>query len=514
MVSSSPYLHQTFLRLEYLAIPWISGFLVLFSLEFGGYERYISRKSIILIFIIPAAVFFSFYTDGIFHLFYQNFSFYEINGITGISVTHGIMYQVLSLANLLSIFFCFIIILRFFLYSPGAFKNQLMLAVFSVAIMFIGLSSYYILPPILPDFDISTLFMGVVGFLIIIAIFKFQFFDLVYIPYHSIFEYLHEGVIVLDSKTRVIEINKNAVSILGIYGTEIVGKELKSINSMLQEYSDTLTGGAYTQFSIEKVQDDRVFCCYVEMYPVCDSRQSFLCRMIILRDISDLIKTQKALSEAGKKLHLLNSITRHDIINQTVIISGYADLLGNSPPDSPISLIHLERIKKASDSIQKLIHFTATYQDLGVSNPVWLDVAKVARKAWDTLHPPDYVTLMIDTDIMIFADLLLEKVFFNLMDNSIRHGGDVRSIIISSYEKDGTTILVYLDDGVGVEQGDKKRIFQRGYGKNNGYGLFLVSEILSITKINIMETGIFGKGVRFEMIIPPGETRKPVEEKP
>jgi signal transduction histidine kinase len=73
-------------------------------------------------------------------------------------------------------------------------------------------------------------------------------------------------------------------------------------------------------------------------------------------------------------------------------------------------------------------------------------------------------------------------------------------------EPDGLLILVE-DDGNGIPIDEKEKIFGRGYGKNTGLGLFLAREILSITGITIRETGIPGKGARFEMLVPKGSFR-------
>ena len=53
----------------------------------------------------------------------------------------------------------------------------------------------------------------------------------------------------------------------------------------------------------------------------------------------------------------------------------------------------------------------------------------------------------------------------------------------------------------------KKHLFKRGYGKNTGFGLFLIREILSITGITIDENGEPGKGARFEITVPNGTYR-------
>jgi len=90
----------------------------------------------------------------------------------------------------------------------------------------------------------------------------------------------------------------------------------------------------------------------------------------------------------------------------------------------------------------------------------------------------------------IFADRLFEKVFYNLIDNAIRYGGDqMKTIRISSQEHDTGLVILCEDDSVGITAEDKKKLFTRGFGKKTGLGLFLSWEILSITGITITETG-------------------------
>jgi signal transduction histidine kinase len=119
------------------------------------------------------------------------------------------------------------------------------------------------------------------------------------------------------------------------------------------------------------------------------------------------------------------------------------------------------------------------------------------------------VSLTLRTNgIEVYADPLLEKVFENLADNSLRHGERVRQITISTQSReDGGIALVYEDDGIGIRDEDKERVFVKGFGKNTGLGMFLSREILAITDFSILENGTFGNGVRFEILIPPGKHR-------
>jgi len=230
-----------------------------------------------------------------------------------------------------------------------------------------------------------------------------------------------------------------------------------------------------------------------------------------MRDISEIIKSKNALTEAGKKLGLLTSITRHDILNQIMIISFYIDDIMRNSDSKPQTVISIERVREATSTIKNLINFTSMYQDLGVAEPGWYKVSDVAQRAWESINLPSEVSCRIDADIVIYADMLLEKVFYNLIDNSLRHGNKITTITVTARVSDNSAVIIFEDDGGGVEPEEKEKIFKRGFGKNTGYGLFLVREILGITSIEIKETGVPGVGVRFEMTVPQGGFMVPPE---
>jgi signal transduction histidine kinase len=83
----------------------------------------------------------------------------------------------------------------------------------------------------------------------------------------------------------------------------------------------------------------------------------------------------------------------------------------------------------------------------------------------------------------------------------------VTEISLDYQETEEGLLLVLQDNGVGILAEEKQKIFERGYGRNTGLGLFLVREILSITGITIRENGTEGEGARFEMLIPKGSYR-------
>jgi signal transduction histidine kinase len=124
------------------------------------------------------------------------------------------------------------------------------------------------------------------------------------------------------------------------------------------------------------------------------------------------------------------------------------------------------------------------------------------------LEVPGEVTLGVRCPgLELFADQMIERVFFNLLDNAVRHGKRVTRIGVSCGEQDGDLVVTWEDNGVGIAPANKERVFERGFGDNTGLGMFLVREVLSLTGMTIRETGEYGTGARFEIRVPPGMYR-------
>ena len=140
--------------------------------------------------------------------------------------------------------------------------------------------------------------------------------------------------------------------------------------------------------------------------------------------------------------------------------------------------------------------------------PVWQDLRALADTAAGQA-PPGQVQVRNDfpAGAEVFADPLVGKVFSNLVDNAVRHGGKVTAIRFFMEEAGNCHVIVCEDDGEGIAAADRPRLFERGFGKNNGFGLFLAREILAITGITIHETGEPGEGARFEIHVPEGGYR-------
>ena len=180
---------------------------------------------------------------------------------------------------------------------------------------------------------------------------------------------------------------------------------------------------------------------------------------------------------------------------------GYLSMLEQKQPDL-INTEYFLKVSTAAKRIAAMVQFTKEYEEIGVNAPAWQDCHELVEIA-SKQAPLGNVLVKNDlpAGTEVFADPMVVKVFYNLMDNAVRYGGKITTIRFTSEEQNGDILIICEDDGDGVPKDEKEKIFERGFGKNTGLGLAISREILDITGISIRETGEPGKGARFEMVV-------------
>ena len=333
--------------------------------------------------------------------------------------------------------------------------------------------------------------------------------------YRNIIENIEDGYFRIDPEDRIEMASPSAIRMLGYSSmAEMVGIPVQSLwkdHGKRTEFLEIMrtTDGAVRDWETEFVKKDgSALWVSISAHLRQDERGEYRGTEGIVRDISERKRMEESLVMANRKLHLLSSITRHDIKNQLLALGGYIDLSKTSI-ERPETLREFfakeERIAKAID---RQISFTKDYEDLGVKSPVWQDAWAVATSAAAPLPLQNTRYLLDLPPVEIFADPLFEKVFYNLVDNSLHYAGPKMTTIRITAQQAGDRLeIIYEDDGEGISPADKKRLFTKGFGKHTGLGLFLSREILGITGITIAESGEPGNGVRFVITVPKGGFR-------
>ena len=226
------------------------------------------------------------------------------------------------------------------------------------------------------------------------------------------------------------------------------------------------------------------------------------------REIAEYQQLQRMLALTNRKLGLLSSVTRHDISNKLLALGAYIDLMHENVHQPEVLEGYLNSEAEILKIINGQIQFARDYEDIGIKEPVWNDLAAILAEAYTGLAFGEVRFDAAPGGAEIFADLLIAKVFYNLLDNALRYGGPAMTEIrITAEESPEGLCVIVQDNGAGVAEEDKEQLFTRGFGKNTGFGLFLSREVLSLTGITIAEEGSPGSGARFRVTVPKGQYR-------
>ena len=473
--------------------------LLLFSLQYSGrIGKKLSAPSWILPLIVPAVT-------GAILLLVPNSPLM----LPGAEVSSLILVQwAFIIYNTFFVFAALAVIIQSYQSATGVFKGQLFCLVLAVAAP-VFLHFAYVLR-VSPFGIIDLAPIGCIISVVALAagIERYGLFDLVPIEHGIVTQQVPAGIIVVDMAGRIVSTNPPALRILNIRSGDLIGEPVSTFLPRDGEFLQTQaeSGGSLRRMVIQQEIEGVLSHIEVRCMPLLSRQGEWQGRLLLLSDITDQKLTEQSLAMARRNINVLTAIVRHDILNQLTVIMLHNGVLREAATE-PGMLKSLVEQDKAAKNIRRLIAFTKDYEKLGENLPEWLDVGKIfssltGKLGYDYIHYSTHVE-----GLEIFADPLITRVFDNLLDNSLRYGQKVTHIrLYTSQNMDGLT-LTYEDNGIGIPEMEKIRIFSRGYGRNTGFGLYFSREILSITGITIVETGQEGNGARFVITVPWGRFR-------
>jgi PAS domain S-box-containing protein len=473
------------------------------SLYYAGMERYVTRKTFPLFFVVPLIAVVAVATNPLHYLYYTSVTAEVLNGITFWHYIHGPLFQVLILYSYILSFLAFFLVFSQLFTHSDYYRKQTMILLVASAIPFLFNILYVTQPAGFPEFDITPFSFAIMGILIAIGIIRFRLFSIAPVAHTSLFHGMADAVFVTDQKGTVIDLNPAALRILAISEGEAIGKNFGDLFPEFNRNEENILKTTDNRREIRVSHDPRIQYFDLTDLPIY-SHNLEIGHVTMLHDITERRTALNALEAANTKLNLLSDITRHDIMNQLTVLLGYIELSKEKISDPDI-LSFIGKEEHSALTIKHQIEFTSEYQDIGKQAPKWLNINDSFHVAAMGHNLGIIVLTGNKKNIDIYTDPLFEKVFYNLIDNSLRYGGEsLKNIWISSEETGSGLMVIYNDDGAGIPDPDKKKLFTRGFGRTGGMGLFLIREILSITGITIHEDGIPGRGARFEITVPKG----------
>jgi PAS domain S-box-containing protein len=322
--------------------------------------------------------------------------------------------------------------------------------------------------------------------------------------FQTLFNLMVDPVAIVDKKGKILEVTQRAEEITGFKREELLGKNFlrtkiataKSKAILIKNLAKRMMGMHIAPYEVEMLtKDGRKLPHEVNAAKI--EYKGKPADLVVFRDISERKKMEEKLRVVGK-------LTRHDIRNKLSAVTGNVFLAKRKLTSDHEALEYLSEIESACRQVERIFDFARTYEKLGAEELAYMDVEKSLEEAVMLFSGLHGVKVVNDCrGLTVLADSLLRQLFYNLIDNSVKHGEKVKKIRVYYEEiREGQLKLVYEDDGVGIPKAEKEKIFKEGYGKGTGHGLYLIRKMCEVYGWTIRETGKHGKGAQFTITIP------------
>jgi len=208
---------------------------------------------------------------------------------------------------------------------------------------------------------------------------------------------------------------------------------------------------------------------------------------------------RKKLEDANKTLRVVNSILRHDLLNNLTIIGGALELYKIKKDEKFINS-SLNAVERSVDLIKKMkeVESVVSFKEMKPTQ-----VREVADKVAEK-YSGMKMRIDVSGDALVTADEALFSVIDNLANNAIIHSGSEVIHIKIMPESDDCEVEIQLaDEGIGIPDEVKPKIWQEGYkyGKagQSGLGLFIVKKVVERYGGNVWVENNQPKGTVFKV---------------
>ncbi|MDD1719739.1 MAG: PAS domain-containing protein [Methanoregulaceae archaeon] len=313
---------------------------------------------------------------------------------------------------------------------------------------------------------------------------------------------LHDPAMLLSSDGTVLLANKAVSKEMNMSPESLSGLKLGEIYPDGWLFSGrNLTEVLKTKRSIlfEEKRNGRHY--FVSGYPVTDKGGDVVQVAVLTVDTTEHKKIETALAMATRKITVLDSVILDDVRSKMFGLQGYLNIIDSGTED-PQLRSYIGRATEMAGKIQFQLMYAKQYRDMGAVPPVWQSLNQVVLYALSHVDTLSTRTDFAFQGIELYADALLENAFLAIFTHALRDRAPATWIRGTYRREDKNLVIVIEDDGMPVSPEEKEKIFERPAKSDQGLGLFLAREILSLTDMTIRETGGPGEGGRFEILVP------------
>ncbi|MCJ7432690.1 MAG: ATP-binding protein [Anaerolineales bacterium] len=510
-------------KLEYFGISYVALGMFIFAMHFSGRGDWLTSTRTTLLTAISSTGFIAALTNKWHYQIWSEIQFTNGLPFGPLDLKHGTLFFFFTAFLYVLITAITVIFFQIAIRGQSLYRGQSRVMLVGMAFPWLANIMYITGLNPLPSLDLTPTALTLTNLFLSISFLRYRFMDLRPIAHDSVFNAMKDGVVVLDHKERIVDINPVGTFIFQDTGN-LLGREIKSLLPNWSEWQAANPRGEITQeVSFELAGDPLIF--RLRTTSVLDERGKRNGRVLLISDITEQKKAQEQILEASRLKSQLLANLGHDLRSPLGAIIGYAEML----KDGSFGVMSNDQVKASSeilDSANQLLAFINNLVGQAqietgriILREYPFDVDEVVGPLLSTLNFHAHkkgLTLVEYVDPALPKKLVgdqfwLRQIVMNLVHNAVKftEKGSVTVRFIKRGEAHWA--IQVKDTGVGIPLESQKRVFEAFEQVNSmenskqsgfGLGLSIVAKLTSIMNGKIELKSKTGKGSTFTVVLP------------
>ena len=493
------------LKTEYIGMACAVYFWLVFIGIYTQIDRWLNKYTYILMAIIPVITIITAFQAPKGSLLHTSFNYIEVNGLTTLEKNFGPVFYIWAAYAYLMLIIGFVLII-FKIFQTTKNNRKQLFYILPVVFLIIIPNAFFITNnnPIEP-YDPTPLMLVIVGFLFLVTMYFHDFLSVQPIAQQLIFNNMKGGVIVVDNKENILDINEIFETIINTNKKQVIGKNLLEIIPELKDIFEKLENHNEYTTEISLGNEKRVYELKVSL--LLDKAKHKRGILLMFWDITDQKMSMIELDAYARTV-------AHDLKNPLGNIMGCAEILQdpeiiNSDKKEEYVQGILSGGERMSNIIDGLLMLAKIRnQDMLKKSAIDMKIIidSVLTRIKETICQKR-VTIYLPEfwhDAM-GNRLWIEEIWINLFSNAIKYGGNPPVINLGSENKNGMVKFWISDNGYGLSKNEQEQIFsefsrlhpEKEKIKGHGLGLSIVQRIIKKQGGEVGVTSEPGKGSTF-----------------
>jgi PAS domain S-box-containing protein len=512
-------------KVQYIGIASVPLCWLVFALEYAGYDRWLTRRNVALLAIIPVITVLLAFTTEIHGLIWSIFDLDPASSAAPLKVSHGAWFWIYWIYSQLLVLSGTVILIRTLASAQRPYRWQAGLILLAALLPWIGNFLYVTgLNPVAP-LDLTPFAFVLSEAAVALGLSRFRLLSLTPVAQATVIENLNDGVFVIDDQGAIVNLNPAAQQLLQVSAAQVIGQPAAKVFErwpmLTERYRDATD--LRDEISLGTGSDRRNY--ELRLSPLKDRRGRLMGRVLLVRDISELVQARDQALEASRLKSELLARVSHELRTPLSAILGYAELLldGSFGPlgehqqraimemtgsGQELTILVNELLDSAQLEAGALHLRTRPFDPIEMLQRVENTMGVLARnkelELVTTIAPDLPTTLQGD-------ESRLRQLLINLIGNAIKfteHG----TVQVRLYRVDGKWwAMAVSDTGPGIPEEARRYIFEpfrqvdgsitREY-RGTGLGLSIVKRLVELMGGTVTLESEVGRGSTFTLTLP------------